>query len=1012
MIPVSLTLQNFLSYGEEPQTLRFDSFQIACLTGPNGAGKSSMIEAITWALWGKARQAKGNKSANDSVVRINADLCQVVFTLDIDGERYQVLRRYERSRSASTLKLSYADEAGQFKPVAEGRAAQTKIDQILKLKYDSFLNASFLMQGQADLFMTKSPRERKVVLADILGLSRYDELLGLAKANAKVIATNQAVVEDRLGVARVQLEKLPELEESAKTAADELGRLSEERRQLDQRRTELLKSVAQLDERRAARERLKREMQAAVQQMDKLVARREQIKKQVATDTDLEQRRAQIENDARLYRGYVAERDLLDSRLAQLRELEAEEKELNDRILSARRKLESELHAAELDLSSLRARLDAARRTQGDAAQIEAGFARYQRQLAQEREQSARQAQYEEQQGLMQTITLSIAQERSRLEADVKSVENQCAALRRQTSGRDAAELKLAEAKSKAQNLVEAQTRLDDVRDEGNAVKVRLAAIESELIRLSSEAADTREKLRLMDASPDAACPLCGQPLDAGHRAEIEAQYNAALRENQVKTAELEAEKRQLAERREALLAQYRELSGMLAGREANQQELAVCEGDMRLVAQAENDLEAGLEKLQTLQKKLDEEDFAQRQRGELRVAEQHISALGYDPVAHAQLRQECQRSAEYAGRLSALEASRAEEKWVASAMPELAAKVEKIQLELNSGYPLDLSRILAEVSAKKTGTGYDAGRHLQVRTSLQALDGALVAERNLEEASRRLVENRNLLAELEKETAAATADNEARADALRRLEQDLNADEQVRGQLSETERLLKDNEVAVSRGQASLGAAHEALKRLNEVRAGISDDEARQRQLAHDAVVYRLLIEAFSPSGIPALIIENALPQIEAEANELLARLTHDGTQITIEQEREKKTGGVADTLEIKVSDALGARDIEMYSGGEAFRINFALRIALSKLLANRAGTSLRTLVIDEGFGTQDADGLQNLVEAIQAVAQDFDKILVITHLEALKNAFPVQITVNKDPDPAVGSRFTVQAM
>ncbi len=94
------------------------------------------------------------------------------------------------------------------------------------------------------------------------------------------------------------------------------------------------------------------------------------------------------------------------------------------------------------------------------------------------------------------------------------------------------------------------------------------------------------------------------------------------------------------------------------------------------------------------------------------------------------------------------------------------------------------------------------------------------------------------------------------------------------------------------------------------------------------------------------------------------------------------------------------------MYSGGEAFRINFAIRIALSKLLARRAGAQLQTLIIDEGFGTQDAEGRQKLVEAINSIKDDFERILVITHIEELQDAFPVRIDVYKT---AQGSQIRV---
>jgi DNA repair protein SbcC/Rad50 len=58
----------------------------------------------------------------------------------------------------------------------------------------------------------------------------------------------------------------------------------------------------------------------------------------------------------------------------------------------------------------------------------------------------------------------------------------------------------------------------------------------------------------------------------------------------------------------------------------------------------------------------------------------------------------------------------------------------------------------------------------------------------------------------------------------------------------------------------------------------------------------------------------------------------------------------------------------------------------------------------MDEGFGTQDAEGRQRLVEAINSVQDDFARILVITHIEELRDAFPVRIEVTKTRD---GSSF-----
>jgi len=117
----------------------------------------------------------------------------------------------------------------------------------------------------------------------------------------------------------------------------------------------------------------------------------------------------------------------------------------------------------------------------------------------------------------------------------------------------------------------------------------------------------------------------------------------------------------------------------------------------------------------------------------------------------------------------------------------------------------------------------------------------------------------------------------------------------------------------------------------------------------------------------------------------------------VKIETQRETKKGDTVETLDINIADELGTRNYEMFSGGEAFRINFAIRIALSRLLARRAGAPLPTLIIDEGFGTQDEIGIEKIKEAISSIQDDFEKILVITHIEELRDAFPSRINVTK---------------
>ena len=182
---------------------------------------------------------------------------------------------------------------------------------------------------------------------------------------------------------------------------------------------------------------------------------------------------------------------------------------------------------------------------------------------------------------------------------------------------------------------------------------------------------------------------------------------------------------------------------------------------------------------------------------------------------------------------------------------------------------------------------------------------------------------------------------------------------------------------------------------------------EERREDYRYREAVYKELRTAFGKNGIPAMIIETAIPELEAATNELLGRMTDGRMSLRLMTQKDKVTGGVAETLDIEIADELGTRSYETYSGGEAFRINFAVRVALSKMLARRAGAQLRTLFIDEGFGTQDDSGRNKLVEAITAIQDQFDLILVITHIDELRDSFPVHVVVEKTGS---GSRFSVR--
>jgi exonuclease SbcC len=171
---------------------------------------------------------------------------------------------------------------------------------------------------------------------------------------------------------------------------------------------------------------------------------------------------------------------------------------------------------------------------------------------------------------------------------------------------------------------------------------------------------------------------------------------------------------------------------------------------------------------------------------------------------------------------------------------------------------------------------------------------------------------------------------------------------------------------------------------------------------------IYSELSYAFGKKGIQSLMIENILPELEAQTNRVLARLSSHQLHVQFITQKSQKTkkDKWVETLDILIADAQGTRPYETYSGGEAFRVNFAVRLALAKLLAQQSGTALQMLIIDEGFGTQDEEGCDRLIAAINAISPEFACILTITHLSFFKEAFPLRIEVTKT---ANGSQLAV---
>lgn len=221
MIPLQLTIKNFLSY--RSGTLDFHGLHTACICGSNGAGKSSLLEAITWAIWGESRAA-----SEDDVIHTGSKDVRVDFVFEANQQIYRVIRTRSRGGNGG-LEFQIETPSGFKALTGKGvRVTQDLIHSHIKLDYDTFINSAYLRQGRADEFMLKRPAERKEILAELLKLNQYDELEERAKELSKTLKVRSDEIERALDTIKGHLQNRDAITEQRKFLEAELNHLQQQ----------------------------------------------------------------------------------------------------------------------------------------------------------------------------------------------------------------------------------------------------------------------------------------------------------------------------------------------------------------------------------------------------------------------------------------------------------------------------------------------------------------------------------------------------------------------------------------------------------------------------------------------------------------------------------------------------------------------------------------------------------------------------------------------------------------
>ena len=1011
MIPKQLTLQNFLSYHQV--TLNFDGLHIACVCGPNGAGKSSLLEAIAWCVWGQSRV-----SAEDDIVRQGAREAQVSFCFEHNGQTYRIIRTRRRNQN-SALEFQIQQPASkaapndgqkaastQFKTITQKgvRATQQYILSQLKIDYDTFVNAAYLRQGRADEFMLKRPSERKQVLADLLKLDRYDRLSEQAKEKARSYKAQIHPLESLSAQLSTQIEK----KEQIQTDYEQLQANLEEQQANHQAQKAKLEALYQQQQQQAqCQQQLALAKQQHQHQQAILHVSQASLYKAQQSLQDCEAILANATEIERQQQHFYSLKQLEEAQVKQFQQYQAAQAQrlrYQQAISKEQQQYQQQLNQYEAQLAALQSQEQSLLKTLERKSEIAQKQTEYRAAKKQLRQLDKKQSKHAPLRQRHQQLQSQIEQAHTRLVTRLEELDSRHAQMTTQQTQAPQLVQAAVEVAHRIEYLEQRQTYQEAVRQKGIERRSFMERLQANQVNYEIQLAQLDLTLKQLEDPDAACCPLCEQTLTGSTWQELR---DRTAQERDDLQNQIWATREQLAvceSEIQTLRREYRELEEELAKyapvlEERGQLKAKLASADTL----QDRILKMGSERSQ-LERCLQENDYADNLHAELKQVEAELAEVAYDDRDHALVRSQIERLRWSEVKYVEIRQAEHQLNKISIQKPNIERSIQTVlsaieKLEASPDYAA-----LRVIEESLSALNYSPTEHNRIRAQLRQANVWEKRYQALLQAQAQKTELAEQLLELEERCAQQEKAKQQIEKEVLQLSHTIAQYPDIQTELAALETSISNYQSQREKHLSQLGRLQQQLSQLETLKAQKEQHQQTLSDISHKHQVYKSLSTAFGRNGIQALMIENLLPQLEAETNQILGKLSDHQLHVQFVTQKTNRNGKNSsrkiDTLDILIADARGTRPYETYSGGEAFRVNFSIRLAIARLLALRSGMSLKMLIVDEGFGTQDKEGCDRLIAAIEAIAPDFACILTITHMPHFREAFQTRIDVSKDED------------
>lgn len=1007
MKPLRLTLEAFGPYAGRQDLdfadLKEQSFFL--IHGPTGAGKTSILDGISYALYGQTsgglretRDLRSHFAAAEAPTR-------VVFDFALGDRRYRVERAPEqqvpKQRGGGTKKQPYAAHLwelvnGAEVPLATEKptAVDAKVADLLGFKAGQFRQVVLLPQGRFQEFMLAGSSERQAILQTLFQTTRYADI-------TEALAEEEKGLREALRTAQAESRQL--LSQAGVATPQELpGRLQAAALLAEERTLDQAAASDQLGRADAA---LREGTRAAERLAERQAARAEQARLQGLARI-MEARRTELDRARRCESVLPAARHLEEA-LGRVQELEREEARLAE-AAEARAQALAQTEAALAEAEQHEVRREELRRTIDRLKDLEPKLEALELARKEAREAALERSRLDDlasgQKRRLETAKLELTRQKTLLQ-DTRTEASQLAGregllvlVRQKRTQREDFDRAGEEVERAAAALETARALQVAARQEVQGARERHRALQER--RLAAQAARLAHGL-----APGEPCPVCGSeahphlaqpsvdlPDEQELRQALELQEDAetALARAQDAAASRLATLETARARRQDLIERLGEHAAV------ESETLAAIETRHREELDRSRAAEAGLARAE---QRLAEAEAA-RNQAEAQLAETHqrLSDCMVQEAGAKARRQMLEDALLQELRVpGALSARRHE------AEEALAQSEARLKSAREARNPAHSAAIEAQATLKAHGTRLESARtdSWNVNGAFEeALAAAHFHSRGDFDLARRSPEEMDSLArslDTHAAESAASADRSARAEAQA---EGLEAPDLPALQATRDEAQARFAQAAEALGhaqseQTALQRLEEALTRLETRR---SAEERRHRAAA--SLVRIAKGEDGARVSFERYVQGALLDEVLVSASERLRRMSKQRYALRRAAAAGdlRKAGGLE--LEITDSHTGRARAVSSLSGGEGFQASLALALGLSDVVQRHAGgIRLDTVFIDEGFGSLDPEALDLALRTLEDLNQGGRLVGLISHLEEVKARISARLEVTPGP-------------